>query len=131
MAFWKQKTAPTSVPTPAATPRKPVEVVASPSARVAHLRTGRSVLVRPHLTEKSSVLAERRQYTFLVTPDAEKISIARDVAARYGVHPVRVHIIRLPGKRVRSGKISGQRSGVKKAIVTLKEGEKLPFGVKS
>ncbi|MBI4434389.1 50S ribosomal protein L23, partial [Candidatus Uhrbacteria bacterium] len=82
MAFWKQKTTPTSVPTPAATPRKPVEVVASPSARVAHLRTGRSVLVRPHLTEKSSVLAERRQYTFLVTPDAEKISIARDVAAR-------------------------------------------------
>jgi len=92
---------------------------------------GRSVLVRPHLTEKSSVLAERRQYTFLVTPDAEKISIARDVAARYGVHPVRVHIIRLPGKHVRYGKIAGQRSGVKKAIVTLKEGEKLPFGVKT
>ena len=89
------------------------------------------MLVRPHLTEKSSVLAERRQYTFLVTPDAEKVSIARDVAARYGVHPVRVAIIRLPGKRVRSGKITGQRSGIKKAIVTVRKGEKIPFGVKT
>jgi large subunit ribosomal protein L23 len=89
------------------------------------------VLVRPHLTEKSSALAEAGQYTFLVTPDAEKVTIVRAVAARYGVHPVAVHIINLPGKRVRYGKTEGQRSAVKKAIVTLQKGEKIPFGVKS
>lgn len=93
--------------------------------------TGTRVLVRPHLTEKSSILAERGQYTFVVMSGAEKVSIARAIAARYGVHPIRVAIVRIPGKRVRYGKTEGWRSPVKKAIVTLKTGEKIPFGAKA
>lgn len=91
----------------------------------------RSVLVRPHLTEKSSILAERGQYTFIVTPGAEKVSVARAVAARYGVHPIHVAMVRIPGKRVRYGKTEGRRSDIKKAIVMLRPGEKIPFGVKA
>ncbi|MDO8622350.1 MAG: 50S ribosomal protein L23 [bacterium] len=93
--------------------------------------TGHAVLIRPHLTEKSSVLAERGRYTFLVTADAEKTSIARAVAERYGVHPTRVGIVHLPGKEVRYGRTVGRRSVVRKAIVTLRSGESIPFGVKS
>lgn len=134
MAFWKRKTEPTTAspvapPVPAVTRDVSTPVRSSAVARTSSHE--KRVLVRPHLTEKSSVLAEAGQYTFLVTPDAEKISIARAVAARYAVHPIAVHIINLPGKRVRYGKTSGQRSGIKKAIVTLKAGEKIPFGVKT
>lgn len=88
-------------------------------------------MLAPHLTEKSSLLAERGQYTFLVARDAEKVAIARAVAERYGVHPVRVAMVHLPGKVVRSGRTSGVRSSIRKAIVTLRSGEKIPFGVKS
>ena len=92
---------------------------------------GHAVLIRPHLTEKSSVLAERGRYTFLVSADAEKTSIARAVAERYGVHPTRVGIVHLPGKEVRYGKTVGRRSVIRKAIVTLRSGETIPFGVKT
>lgn|GEM_PF-220779 len=137
MAFWKQKashTAGARVPTPSS-PSAPAATpppAPKPNAGTPRRRgDGEFVLVRAHLTEKSSVLAERGQYTFVVASGAEKVAIARAVAARYGVHPVRVAIVRLPGKRVRYGKTAGRRSGVKKAIVTLKSGETIPFGVKS
>lgn len=92
---------------------------------------GHAVLIRPHLTEKSSVLAERGRYTFLVTADAVKTSVAQAVAARYGVHPTSVAIVHLPGKEVRYGKTIGRRSVTRKAIVTLRSGESIPFGVKT
>lgn len=90
-----------------------------------------SVIVRPHLTEKSSRLAELGQYTFLVIRGADKLSVAREIAAKYRVHPRRVTIVRIPGKIVRYGKHVGRRSGIKKAIVALRTGEKIPFGVKT
>ncbi|MDO8425400.1 MAG: 50S ribosomal protein L23 [bacterium] len=90
-----------------------------------------SVLLEPYLTEKSSILAERGQYTFLVHLKAEKIQIARAITERYQVHPVRVWVLRTPGKHVRHGRTTGWRSGVKKAIVTLADGETMPFGVRT
>lgn len=128
-AFWKRS--PTTTTTDSATTaQQPAPKLTNDRQRAA-LPTSARVLVRPHLTEKSSILAERGQYTFLVVPSAEKVAIARAVAARYGVHPIHVAIVRLPGKRVRYGKTVGRRSGVKKAIVTLKSSEKIPFGVKT
>jgi len=96
-------------------------------------RTGASarVLIAPYLTEKTSALAERHQYTFLVTDHAEKRSIARAVAERYRVRPIRVAIVRISGKTVRYGRTTGRRSGVKKAIVTLPADQHIPFGVKT
>lgn len=91
----------------------------------------RRILLTPHLTEKSSALAERRQYTFLVPLHAEKGSVAAAVAERYGVRPVRVAIVRTIGKTVRYGRSVGRRSATKKAIVTLPEGKSIPFGVKT
>lgn len=95
------------------------------------LSTGRSVIVRPHLTEKTSRLAELGQYTFLVESGADKLSISREISARYKVHPRHVTIVRIPGKVVRYGKSTGRRSAIKKAIVSLRAGEKIPFGVKA
>jgi large subunit ribosomal protein L23 len=127
-ALWTKKTT-TTTDHVVASPRPATKTVDDRPRTVP--ATAARVLVRPHLTEKSSILAERGQYTFIVLPSAEKVAIARAVATRYGVHPVRVAIVHLPGKSVRYGKTVGRRSGVKKAIVTLKNGEKIPFGVKT
>lgn len=91
----------------------------------------RNILLEPYLTEKSSIRASHGQYTFLVRPDAEKVTIARAIAQRFHVHPTRVRIVRSPGKVVRYGKTVGQRSGIKKAIITLRTGETMPFGMKT
>src|SRR3989338_4309189 len=100
IAFWKRGAKPSvkdhgAAQQPAATRA----VTPEPTIARASFRRGvpSAILVRPHLTEKSSVLAERGQYTFVVASHAEKVSIARAVAARYGVHPTRVAIVRLPG----------------------------------
>lgn len=100
-----------------------------PSTTVSTSTSG--ILLRPYLTEKSSRLAELGQYTFLVARDAEKVSIARAVEKRYGVHSRKVTIVRLPGKTVRYGKTIGRRSAFKKAIIAVRAGEKIPFGVKT
>lgn len=106
-------------------------VAAHAAAPTAPHGADRAVLIAPYLTEKSSVLAEIRQYTFLVRPDAEKVTVSRAIAQRYGVHPTRVRIVRTHGKLVQVGRTVGHRSGIKKAIVTLREGETIPFGVKT
>lgn len=83
------------------------------------------ILVRPVLTEKSSMLQAINQYTFAVAKGATKIDIARAVRDLYGVKPVGVRIINAEGKHVRSGRSQGQEKDVKKAVVTLKAGETL------
>ncbi|MFH1098333.1 MAG: 50S ribosomal protein L23 [Candidatus Uhrbacteria bacterium] len=88
-------------------------------------------IIRPHLTEKSSILAELGQYTFFVANDAEKVSLTQEFVARYGISPVRVRVIRLPSKTIRHGRNIGSRGVRRKAIFTLRSGDKIPFGVKT
>lgn len=86
--------------------------------------TGRAyhILNRPVITEK---LTMDGRYGFRVSLDANKVEIAKAIARVYGVTPVAVNIINVRGKKVRYGKTSGTTSSWKKAIVTLKKGEKI------
>lgn len=81
------------------------------------------VLVRPLVTEKATNLVAAGQYAFVVSPQANKIDVAKAVRAAYGVEPVAVNIISVKGKRVSRGRIQGQRKDWKKAIVTLAKGQ--------
>lgn len=81
------------------------------------------VLIRPLVTEKAARQSTGGKYTFVVAMDANKIMVARSIEAVYGVKPESVRIVRLPGKTVRRGRITGKRSSTKKAIVTLPKGE--------
>lgn len=83
------------------------------------------VLIKPMLTEKSSNLTSVNQYVFMVDNTANKISIAKAVEDVYGVKPLSVNIVRMKGKKVNRGRISGRRKDFKKAIVTLKQGESI------
>ena len=83
------------------------------------------VLVRPIVTEKSSMLGALNQYAFLVSADANKIQVARAVKEMYGVTPSRVNILNKSGRKVRYGKTYGRTSDTRKAIVFLPEGKSI------
>lgn len=77
------------------------------------------------LSEKATDLGKFNQYVFLVQNSANKKEVEREVSRRYGVKVAGVNIVRQPGKAKRVGNVAGRTSGFKKAIVTLKKGEKL------
>lgn len=85
----------------------------------------KKVLKEPHITEKATNLAEKNQYTFKVFPDSNKKEIKKAVEDLYEVDVTKVRIINVPPKKRRLGRIEGFRSGFKKAIVTIKEGQKI------
>lgn len=84
------------------------------------------ILIRPLLTEKMTQLKEQQnKVCFLVSPQANKIEIKRAAEEVLKVKINSVNIINTTGKRKRLGRYEGKRSDLKKAILTLKKGEKL------
>ena len=84
------------------------------------------VIKGPIITEKLDQAREKyRQYSFLVAKDATKHDVRRAVesAFKVGVTDVRTLIMR--GKTKRIGRSIGKRPNFKKAIVTLKDGDKI------
>ncbi len=95
--------------------------------KVAKKETGQAyrILIRPLITEKGSFLGQFNQYIFEVAPEANKIEIAKAFENVYGIKPISVNILKTKGKEVRYGRVSGRTKNRKKAIVTLKPGEKI------
>ncbi|MDP2944656.1 MAG: 50S ribosomal protein L23 [bacterium] len=81
------------------------------------------VLISPLVTEKATNLVAENKYVFIVAPSANKIAIAKAVKATYGVTPIQVNVVNVSGKKVARGRVKGQRSDWRKAIVTLAKGE--------
>lgn len=88
-----------------------------------------TILKKPLVTEKASLLNEKNMYGFIVDKRANKIEIKKAVAKLYGVTVVSVNTMQYAGKKItryrRSRPMHGQKAGYKKAIVTLKAGEVL------
>ena len=90
----------------------------------------RSVLVRPLITEKMNNLTEKQvQYGFLVDVNANKIEIAKAIKNKFNVDVVNVNTIKYKGKTktqfTRKGYFKGKSASFKKALVTLKDGQKI------
>ena len=92
------------------------------------------ITLNPRLSEKAYGLSEQRNtYVFDVRPGVNKFEVAKAVAAQYEVKVENVRLAGVPGKALRSYRqrgrksVSGQRSDIRKAYVTLKEGDKLPI----
>jgi large subunit ribosomal protein L23 len=81
------------------------------------------VLLSPHITEKASILAEQNKVVFKIALDASKDEVASAIEAIYNVKVTKVNTIVTKGKTKRFKGIKGRRSDVKKAIVTLAEGQ--------
>ncbi|MCX7983585.1 MAG: 50S ribosomal protein L23 [Bacteroidetes bacterium] len=89
------------------------------------------ILLRPIITEKMTILGESRQYAFEVPLDANKIEIGKAVEKKFNVRVVSVRTMIVKGKRktqlTRRGRFEGRTKTWKKAIVTLKEGDKIDY----
>lgn len=84
------------------------------------------IIVKPLLTEKSTVMRETlNKVSFEVRRDANKIEIKKAVEEVLKVKVAAVNVIRIEGKKKRLGKFEGKKNNWKKAIVTLKTGEKI------
>ena len=81
------------------------------------------VLQAPVVTEKSTLIAKSSQYVFMVAPGATKMDVRNAVQSVYGVRPIDVNMVALPGKIVRFGRTVGRQVKRKKAIVTLPAGK--------
>lgn len=81
------------------------------------------VIVRPLVTEKSTMGSEHSKVTFVVAPDATKPEIKHAVEALFKVSVEDVNTLILKGKTKRFRGRLGKRNDTKKAIVTLKEGQ--------
>jgi large subunit ribosomal protein L23 len=84
------------------------------------------LIKKPWVTEKSTRLSEMRKYVFIVAPRATKPEIKKAVKEAYKVDAVTVNMVNRPGKEKRFGQaFKGMTGAYRKAIVTLKEGQKI------
>lgn len=134
MAFWDRFKKQRGAPVPSS--RKDVskfvkeELKSSPESSKSAVRGGLGdtklayrILLAPVQSEKAARLGSENQYVFSVASAANKIEIKEAIFRVYGVRPVAVNIIRLPGKTVRYGKNTGKEKMRVKAVVTLPRGK--------
>ena len=91
-----------------------------------------NIIIKPVLTEKMSAQGEKLgHYGFIVDRRANKLQIGKAVEQMYNVVVVDVNTISEKGKikarYTKAGYLVGRAGAVKKAIVTLKEGDKIDF----
>jgi len=83
------------------------------------------VLRRPVITEKNTALRAQNKYAFEVASGANKHQIKEAVETAFKVKVTAVNVMIVPGKMRRFGRRQGMTSEWKKAVVTLKEGDKI------
>jgi large subunit ribosomal protein L23 len=83
------------------------------------------VIVAPHITEKATLLSEHNAVVFRVSPDATKPQIKAAVEALFSVKVTGVNTLTTKGKTKRWKGRPYTKSDVKKAIVTLAEGQSI------
>jgi len=107
-------------------PVKSAEGGVSPKAKQFNrARFSYDAIKKPHISEKASYLAEKDQYTFEVSPNYNKNEIKNAVEGIYGVDVLSVNLIKIPHKKRRLGRTEGFRKAYKKAVVKIKNGQKI------
>ncbi len=87
-----------------------------------------TVLVGPHISEKSTVLSEKEnQFVFKVRTDANKSEIRKAVEMMFEVKVESVQVLNVQGKKKRFKAMLGKRPDWKKAYVRLAEGNTIDF----
>jgi large subunit ribosomal protein L23 len=83
------------------------------------------ILIKPVITEKATIISAQNKYVFHVARTANKDEICKAVKTVFNVEPVRVNIVNVRGKQKSVRMRSGRTSAWKKAIITLKDGDKI------
>ena len=79
----------------------------------------------PIISEKSTQLSALGKYVFLVNKNATKPEVKKVIEGVYKVNITDVHIVNVKSKKKRLGQSVGVRPGYKKAMITLKVGQRL------
>jgi large subunit ribosomal protein L23 len=85
----------------------------------------RDIIIRPVITEKSMDLLADNKYTFIVDRRANKTEIKNAIENIFDVRVEKVNTMNYKGKPKRMGRFEGRTPRRKKAIVTLKPGQKI------
>ena len=104
---------------------KKIEKIEPAKSSVKNAKFSYDAIKQPHISEKASYLAEKDQYTFEILPNYNKKEIKDAVEGIYSVDVLSVNMIKIPAKKRRLGKTEGFRKAYKKAVVTIKEGQKI------
>jgi large subunit ribosomal protein L23 len=84
------------------------------------------IIVRPIVSEKSiGQMQNHNKYTFIVNKNANKIEIKKAIEELFKVRVLNISTLRVPGKKRRQGRFQGLTPERKKAIVKLKDGDKI------
>jgi len=83
------------------------------------------IILKPVITERSMELIGENKYTFWVDRRANKVEIKKAIEELFDVKVEKVSTMNLKGKRKRMGRYEGRTPARKKAIVKLKEGDKI------
>ena len=78
------------------------------------------------VTEKTTDLAEKGAYSFKVASNLNKIMVKNEIKRLYGMTPLKINIINSPDKKISYRGRQSKKSGFKKAVIYLREGDKLP-----
>ena len=89
------------------------------------MKTPQDVIIRPVVSEKSYAQIDKNKYTFEVAKTSRKEEIKQAIEAIFKVHVLAVNTISMRGKNKRRGYTSGRTKDWKKAIVTLREGDRI------
>ena len=86
------------------------------------------ILKAPVITEKSENEKANGKYTFKVDPKANKIEIKKAIEKLFNVKVKTIRTLNVKPKKRRVGRYTGYTNRVKKAIVTLEEGQTIDLG---
>jgi large subunit ribosomal protein L23 len=91
------------------------------------MRDATTVLRSPVISEKSYGLMNRNVYVFVVDPRATKVDVRHAVEQAFGVHVEKVNTMNRKGKATRNRRTNtvGHRPSTKRAVVTLRAGDKI------
>jgi large subunit ribosomal protein L23 len=85
-----------------------------------------NILKSPCITEKAvNISSQGNFYVFHVNQSANKIEIKKAIEDRYKVNVIQVRTINIPRKKIKKGRIEGFKNSYKKAIVKVKENQKI------
>lgn len=84
-----------------------------------------SILVKPLVSEKATMVNALNKYIFVVSPKANKSEIKKAIKELYGVTPIAVNVINKLGKFTYLRGRQGRTKDFKKAIITLKKGDSI------
>jgi large subunit ribosomal protein L23 len=91
------------------------------------MRDAMSILIRPVVSEKTYASMEAGTYVFIVDPRATKIDVRNAVEQAFNVKVTNVNTLIRKGKHTRNRRtgVTGAKPNTKRAIVTLKPGDKI------